>query len=486
MTSLEALQKAVSRALTAFGIALVPVLALIAAALQRSPVQTAAVAAILAGAPLAAILLKRPTVAVGYALVVTLVGQISLLVFIFDGHPWQIEMHFYYFVILALLAGFCHWGILIAAATLTAAHHLTLNAFLPEAIFSGGTDFLRVVIHAVAVVLETAMLIGIAHHIRLTIARAQGAHEQAEMAAAELERTASQRDRDLAATTTRANQMSEMLERFKHEMKNSTDILHLAAQTLKADAGGLDSSAARANTESTAAASGANEAAREVQAAAAAGGQLAASIGEVGANAARSSQLAACAVSEAEKTTETIDKLVSATDEIGKVSELISAIAAQTNLLALNATIEAARAGESGRGFAVVAQEVKALAGETANATKEISRRIAAMQQETNHSVEAIRSISGTIRQLDDFSARIAQAVEEQAATAREIAANVNAAANGVGQIGGAIVQFDNVATQASRSANKLNEAAAKVADQTDRIREQVRMLTEEIRAIPA
>ena len=47
-------------------------------------------------------------------------------------------------------------------------------------------------------------------------------------------------------------------------------------------------------------------------------------------------------------------------------------IASQVNILALNATIEAARAGDAGRGFAVVATEVKHLAAQAANASKDL------------------------------------------------------------------------------------------------------------------
>lgn len=486
MKSLDVFQNTVARALTALAIIHIPILVVIAWALGRPTWSTAAVAAALAAAPVATILLRRPMIVIAFSLVVALVGQTSLLVFNFDGHPWQVEMHFYYFAVLAMLSGFCEWRVLVVAAGLIAAHHLSLNAFLPAAVYPGGANFARVVVHAVVVVIETAMLIGIGQAIRSAFAQAQDAHSEAEKAAGELQRGAILREKELAATTMRADRMSDLLERFKREMAESTEILHAAAQNLQSDADSLDKTAALANAQSITAASASAETASKVQSAAAAGEELATTIAEVGSNAARSSQLAAGAVDEAAKTSATIDELAAVASEIGKVTGLISAIAAQTNLLALNATIEAARAGESGRGFAVVAQEVKALAGQTAKATEEIGQRIAAMQVATGHSVDAIQAISSTIRELDQFSARIAEAVEQQAEAAREIAANVNAASTSVDQVGGAIVQIENVADQASRSANKLNDAASGVTDQTKRIREQVRMLTEEIQAIPA
>lgn len=69
-----------------------------------------------------------------------------------------------------------------------------------------------------------------------------------------------------------------------------------------------------------------------------------------------------------------IEELQAEIQRVGNVAEKIDSVASQTNLLALNATIEAARAGEAGRGFAVVANEVKALSGQTTDATKEIKQ----------------------------------------------------------------------------------------------------------------
>ena len=107
-------------------------------------------------------------------------------------------------------------------------------------------------------------------------------------------------------------------------------------------------------------------------------------------------RVATSAVKVAETTTATVSKLGDSSTEIGQVIKVITSIAQQTNLLALNATIEAARAGEAGKGFAVVANEVKELAKETAKATEDISRKIEAIQTDTNAAVDAIASISAS------------------------------------------------------------------------------------------
>ena len=67
--------------------------------------------------------------------------------------------------------------------------------------------------------------------------------------------------------------------------------------------------------------------------------------------------------------------------EVQKFAHTNESIANKTNLLALNATIEAARAGEFGKGFAVVAAEVKSLAGQAANNSKELRTHVLAKIQ---------------------------------------------------------------------------------------------------------
>jgi methyl-accepting chemotaxis protein len=293
-------------------------------------------------------------------------------------------------------------------------------------------------------------------------------------------------EKELEQTSFRAARMRELLDKFQREMVDSTAILRLAAEGLQVDADGLGRAATNANAQSVMAAVASDDTAAKVRSAADAGEELAHTISEVGTSAAESSRLANEAVAKAEATSSTIDELATAVQEINKVTDLISAIANQTNLLALNATIEAARAGDSGKGFAVVAQEVKALAAQTASATQDIGKRIDAMRNAAGRSVEAITAITATIRELDEFSARIAAAVEQQAAAAHEIAGNASAAALSVRQVSGAIVEIENVADHTAGSANKLGMAAQDVTNQTRRITDQVHLLTQNMASIHA
>lgn len=350
--------------------------------------------------------------------------------------------------------------------------------------FSAGSDLLlSLAVGIVIAMVGVALLL-----LERLIAQAQAAlweaeRRDAEMVAAAREHSA-MRERELAAESKRADHMSRALDAFMCEMSEPTEKLHLAAQDLSQNAESLMDMAQQAKSQAVTVAAASQQAAAMIQSAARAGEELAQTIAEVEAHAVESSRLAAGAVEHMKETNSTIDELAVVTKEISEVTELINRIAGQTNLLALNATIEASRAGEAGRGFAVVAQEVKSLAGQTAGATRDISKRIEAIQRVAHRSVEAIAGISHTIQDLNGFSARIASAVEEQTRGAQEIASNLAAVSANVVNFNSAISKVESVGNRTAQTAGTLSSASDSVTKQAQRIREQVTTFTDDIRAV--
>jgi methyl-accepting chemotaxis protein len=183
-----------------------------------------------------------------------------------------------------------------------------------------------------------------------------------------------------------------------------------------------------------------------------------------------SSRIALQAVAQAEKTNARIAELTRAAGRIGDVVKLITDIAEQTNLLALNATIEAARAGEAGRGFAVVAQEVKALAAQTSKATEEIGVQISGVQAATRDSVAIIQEIGATIGRIADIAAAITSAVEVQAATTQQIAANVQAAAGSTAHVTANIAEVNDSAAEITSASTQVLASAQTLSHEGSRL----------------
>jgi methyl-accepting chemotaxis protein len=111
--------------------------------------------------------------------------------------------------------------------------------------------------------------------------------------------------------------------------------------------------------------------------------------------------------------------------QIGKIVEFINGVADKSDLLALNAELEGTKAGEVGRGFSLVAAEMRRLAENVLESTKEIEGLIeevreasAAAVSATQGGVRAVETgttlaqqVSESLRQIVDLAGQTSDAV---------------------------------------------------------------------------
>ncbi|MBI2749312.1 MAG: HAMP domain-containing protein, partial [Burkholderiales bacterium] len=184
----------------------------------------------------------------------------------------------------------------------------------------------------------------------------------------------------------------------------------------------------------------------------------------------QANQLATSASSVAVQGGEVVGRVVETMKDINessrKIADIISVIdgiAFQTNILALNAAVEAARAGEQGRGFAVVASEVRALAGRSAEAAKEIKTLITA-------SVEKVEQGTRLVDQAGSTMTEVVSSIKRVTDIMGEISAASNEQSLGVGQVGEAIGQMDQATQQNAALVEEMAAAASSMKHQAQEL----------------
>ena len=296
-------------------------------------------------------------------------------------------------------------------------------------------------------------------------------------------RVARQREADRAEESeVRRKRVEAATQNFERAVNDIVQALDGASKSMDDCAHVMAKTASNNKTQAVATATASEEATANVGNVAMAAEEIAQSVEQISTQARASAEIARQATSEAKAIISAVEQLVASVNQINAVSHLIRDVAAQTNLLALNATIEAARAGDAGRGFAVVAQEVKSLAAQTEKATGDITQQISSIELTTSQVVHAMKTVAGTITQLNDNATDISVAVQQQDAVSKEIARSANAAAELTREVSASVVHVSDAATKAGELANAVLSAGMGYAERSDRLRAEVERFLAQVR----
>ncbi|WGW02901.1 methyl-accepting chemotaxis protein [Tropicibacter oceani] len=404
----------------------------------------------------ATLAVRRQSRLAGDVIAVCLVGQVAILTVTYRGHPWQIDTHMVYFVMLAGISTLGNIRALLVGAGATAVHHLGLTFFLPALVYPT-IDLMqnieRTVLHAGVVVFETAILVqSIARSnalVRRITEQSESVADQshrAEIAEAKARQMVAEAEQAIGLLRTNLHRLADrnLTCEIKDTMPEAFEDLrrdfNLAVLRLDAALGHAQGMAHDFDGEARllgdllehlaqgtqAQASGLGRQAELVQ-------QLSGRLEASARQAERAAQRVSTARDEADQGGEITNKAVAAmqriersSGEVSNIMDLIDDIAFQTNLLALNAGVEAARAGASGRGFAVVAGEVQALSQRTAEAARGVKELISSSEEQVASGAklvnEAGRRLSKIVEHVNEVNAMIEDIRKDAGSRATEMA----------------------------------------------------------------
>ena len=358
------------------------------------------------------------------------------------------EFHFGVFVLLGLLLVYCDWRPIFIAAAMFAVHHVAFDRLqaLGYGVFcTPEADFLKTIMHALYVIVQTAVEVVSALGLR------KNAIESSQLSA--LVRNIDQDGvicldtEGLVINTPAAVSLKNALDKMSKAMTDVAQVTNsIETASSEIAAGNLDLSQ---RTE---------EQASNLQQTAASMEQLSGAVKSSAETAGQANLFASSASTAAAKGGEMVDTVVNTMQDIAESSKriadiigVIDGIAFQTNILALNAAVEAARAGEQGRGFAVVASEVRSLAGRSAEAAKEIKSLISASVERVEIGTRQVNDAGASMTEIVAQVQRVSQLISEISGASGE-------QSKGISQIGDAVAQLDHVTQQ---NAALVEESAA-------------------------
>jgi methyl-accepting chemotaxis protein len=420
-------------------------------------------AALLLGLGAATLALPPGGLLVRLVLASTVMGMVALQIQVGRG---TLEYHFGVFVTLALLLVYRDWRPLVAAAAVIAVHHVVadrLQAAGYAVYCTPSPDLLKMVVHALYVVVQTGLEVYLALSMR--------AGERAEAQLTRLVHRVSGSERvclDVQAEpadTPSAQSLQTALGRVDSALVQVRDSV-----------AGMRSSAQEIATSNQDLSVRTERNASSLQQAASLLELLTQAVRHSAESAGSAEQLAGSAAQVAQRGGSLMGQVVTSMDEIQassrKISDIIGTIdgiAFQTNILALNAAVEAARAGEQGRGFAVVAAEVRSLAQRSAGAAREIKTLI-------NNSVERVESGTRQVQDAGSTMGEIVASVQRVADIIGEISAAATEQRHGIDQLNLSISTLDQMTQQNAALVEEGAAVSASLRDQAESMAGAVRV----------
>jgi len=341
-------------------------------------------------------------------------GMSMLLIFLGEG---RIEYHFHIFSFIAALCYFANVWTLVAAAGTIAAHHVLGWWLVPRAVFNYDAVFGDVALHAVFVVIETAICCVIANQLAATI-RMRGVLEE------QVGHTAQQ----VAMGSAEIASFVENFARSASSQANMVDQIANTSQHMR--------KLVQSNQEATSATQQ----------------EIVRTVDDISNTHARLSRVNA----EMQAVSITSRK-------ISGIVNLMMDIARQTNILAVNASIEASRSGNSGGGFGVIAEQVRDLAVRTTEASTEIDTLIANSVGKVESSARDIESIASGFSQLNAATQQMKALLEQITEMSRSQSSGIEEISSSMHKISAETQNFAAAAEETAGTSSQLSDLAAEL-----------------------